>query len=199
MSTKPDITRLIELQQLLQQLAQTERMCERRHHGSFVHENDTEHSYNLAMTAWFLAGHFPHLDRDRLIRLALVHDLLEVHAGDTPVYADEALLASKHEREVAAVEKLRREWQDFPELLEHIDSYESRESEEAKFVYALDKIMPIMLIYINDGRTWQQEGVTLDRLDGVKQGKVNLHPAVKVYYDQLYALLEDAPHLISPR
>lgn len=198
MSHKPGIDRLLELQLLLQQFAQVDRMAKRRHNDKFIYENDIEHSYNLAMTAWFLVQHFPALDRDTVIRLALVHDVLEVHAGDTPVYADADILASKHAREAAAVERLREEWQDFPDMLAHIDAYEHRSSEEAKFVYALDKIMPIMLIYINEGRTWQQEGITLEQLDAVKQGKVDVFPDIKDYYDQLHKLLKDAPHLIPP-
>lgn len=93
MSDKPDIRRLLEFQKLLVQFQHISRVTHIP--GSWEAENDTEHSYNLAMTAWFLAPHFPQLDCDKLIRYALVHDLVEVHAGDTYIYADEATLASK--------------------------------------------------------------------------------------------------------
>lgn len=194
---KPDIHRLLELQRLLEQFAQVERSLHRRHNSRFVQENDTEHSYNLAMTAWFLAPHFPELDRDLLIRLALVHDLVEVHAGDTYVYADAATLASKQRREEEALEQLRKDWADFPELVPLIESYEARESKEAVFIYVLDKIMPIMQIYISDGHTWKQEGITLKRLDAIKRDKVALSPEIKPYYDQLYELLFSNPHLFG--
>ena len=194
---KPSIPRLLELQSLLQQFSHVERVTHRQHHGRFVPENDTEHSYNLALTAWFLVQHFPKLNRDMVIRLALVHDLVEVHAGDTNVYAAPEILATKHAREAAALQKLRLEWKDFPELLADITAYEARESEEAKFVYALDKLMPIMLIFINKGHTWHQEGTSLEMLDAVKRSKVALSPEIKPYYDELYAVLLEHRHYFS--
>ena len=186
---KPSIQRILDLQQLLLLFAQIQRQCERRHAEGYQYENDTEHSYNLAMTAWFLAPHFPELNRDVLICIALAHDILEVHAGDTDVYADEARLATKPAREAAAVQQLEQDWSDFPELLDAIRLYEAREAAEARFIYALDKIMPIMLIFISNGHTWQRKGVTPEKLDGVKQGKVDVSPEIKPYYDALFALL----------
>ena len=150
---KPDIHRLLELQQLLLKFSQIQRVVERKQDDKYVNESDTEHSYNLAMTAWFLAPHFPALNRDLLIRYALIHDLVEVQAGDTYVYAEQAHLDSKVEREKAALEQLRTEWPDFAELITDLSDYEARQDEEAKFIYALDKIMPIMQIFINNGYT----------------------------------------------
>ncbi len=194
---QPGIQRLLDLQKLLEAFSRIERVTHRQHLKGFVPENDTEHSYNLAMTAWFLSPHFPSLDRDLLIRLALVHDLVEIHAGDTYVYADEATIASKHDREAAALERLRVDWSDFPELVDAIIAYEERSSEEATFIYALDKIMPIMQIYISDGYTWKKEGITPERLDSIKRDKVSLSPHIKPYYDQLYELLVDNPSLFN--
>ncbi len=142
----PTIERLIELQTMLLQFRAIERsLLSIGHKDGRVAENDAEHSYALAMAAWFLAAHFPKLDSGKLIRYALAHDLLEIHAGDTSVFADKEMLASKAEREAQAVAQLAREWADFPELVEAIRAYEARDSEEAKFVYALDKVMPIIL------------------------------------------------------
>ena len=62
--SKPGIHRLIELQKLLQEFNSIDRVVHRKHGKSMQHENDTEHSYNLAMSAWFLAPHFPELDKD---------------------------------------------------------------------------------------------------------------------------------------
>lgn len=192
---QPDIHRLIELHKLLVQFQHVER----RNHvpGNFERENDTEHSYNLAMTSWFLASNFPHLDRDKIIRLALVHDLVEVHAGDTYVYAVQAEIATKQEREHAALEKLREDWPDFPDLIQHITDYETRESEEAKFVYALDKIMPIMGIFVGKGHTWQKEKITLEQLHAIKQNKVAISKDIYPYYEQLYKVLQDHQHYFT--
>lgn len=194
---KPDIGRLIELQKLLLAFSQVDRALERKHGRAYTPENDSEHSYNLAVTAWFLAPHFPELDRDLLIRYSLVHDLVEIHAGDTDIYAPTHILATKHARETAAAEKLREDWADFPEVHDLIGRYEERADTEARFIYALDKIMPIMQIYINEGHTWQLGGITAAKVHATKADKVALSPEIKPYYDELHALLLASPDLIS--
>ncbi len=195
---QPNLQRLLELQKLLLAFSQVERAAHRQHRGEHIGETDTEHSYNLAMTAWYLAPHFPTLDPDVLIRYALVHDLVEVHAGDTNVFATDDILATKHDREKAAAEKLRIDWADFPDIHDLIERYEKRADPEARFVYALDKIMPIMLIYINNGYSWSVNAITLQKLHAAKADKVALSPEVKPYYDELYALLLASPELIKP-
>ncbi len=197
MSEKPDIHRLLELQVLLQQFNKIDRMVHRKHGTKMDRENDTEHSYNLAMTAWFLASHFPKLDRDLLIRYALVHDLVEIHAGDTYAFASSDELATKHEREKVAAQKLQADWEDFPEIHSLISSYEDRSTPESCFVYALDKIMPIMLIYIHEGYTWQKEGITSAQLHAAKASKIALSPEVNEYYQELYTLLLKSPHYFN--
>lgn len=195
MSDKPDIHRVLEFQKLLVQFQHISRVTHIP--DSWEAENDTEHSYNLAMTAWFLAPHFPQLDRDKLIRYALVHDLVEVHAGDTYIYADEATLATKHAREQAALKQLEQDWADFPNLTATIRTYEQRDDEESKFVYALDKIMPIMLIFLGEGYTWQREGITPEQLHEAKRRKVALSPEIYPYYEQLHDLLQQHRHYFT--
>lgn len=194
---QPDLTRLLDLQKLLLKFSQIERVVDRRHKDGYVRESDTEHSYNLAMTAWFLAPYFPHLDKDELIRIGLVHDLVEVHAGDTYIYANKELLDSKPLREAAALKQLEQEWPDFTELTNTINSYENRTSEEAKFIYALDKIMPIFVIYISDGYSWKKNNITIEKMHTVKKDKVSLSAEIKPYYDALQELLLASPHLIQ--
>ena len=193
MTDLPDIHRLLEFQQLLLQFSQIERVVDRKQHDKYIKETDTEHSYNLALTAWYLAAYFPELDRDTVIRYALIHDIVEVHAGDTYVYGEQAHLDSKVARETAALEQLQADWPDFPELTAHIITYEKHDTNEATFVYALDKIMPILQIYINSGHTWKQEGTTPTKLDAIKRAKVAVSPPIASYYDQLYELLTASP------
>lgn len=188
---KPDIHRLLEFQKLLVDFQSVER---RLHYpGTHKPENDTEHSYNLAMTAWYLSQYFPTLDRDIVIRYALVHDLVEVHAGDTYAYGDAKDLATKPEREAKALTKLKEDWHDFPEMTNLITDYESTNSDEVAFVYALDKIMPIMLIFLGEGYTWHKENIDFDKLHSTKLAKVARSPIVARYYDQLHKLLLEHP------
>lgn len=194
---KADIHRLLELQQLLLTFSQVERRVHRKQNDRYVSENDTEHSYNLAMTAWYLASWFPELNRDSLIRYALVHDMVEIHAGDTYIYGTQKELDSKDEREAAALRKLESDWDDFRDMNATIHKYEAKADPESRFIYALDKIMPIMLIYIHDGYTWKKEGVTVDMLYKAKLDKIALSPEILPYFEQLHALLLSRPDLIK--
>ena len=186
---RPDIHRLLELQKLLVEFSQIERVIHRKHKDTYVHENDTEHSYNLAMTAWFLSPYFPELDRDLMIRFALAHDLVEIHAGDTYIYASEEEIATKASREAAALEKLQKDWPDLSEITDLIKEYETRDKPEAKFIYALDKIMPVLIIYIHEGYTWKKENITAKMLYDAKVEKVALSPEIQPYFDALHKLL----------
>lgn len=196
---RPDLLRLLELQKLLQAFGSVDRVVERDHGGYMRPETDVEHSYNLAMTAWFLAPHFPQLSSDKVIRYALVHDLVEVHAGDTYIYGSAADLASKHNREAAAAKQLAKEWADFPDIHELIGSYEARDTAEGRFVYALDKLMPVFAIYIHEGYTWKKEGITVAMLDAAKRNKVALSPEIQPYFEDLMQLLLGSPHLLPPK
>ena len=135
------------------------------------------------MTGWFLAQYFPELNIHTVIQLGLVHDLLELYAGDTHVYGETSALDTKAAREAAAIDRLIREWPDFPDMLDAIHAYEARTSNEAKFVYALDKLMPMFLNYLNHGQTWQEEGITLARVKAEKEAKIPISPEIYAYYN----------------
>jgi putative hydrolases of HD superfamily len=194
--TRPDISRLVEFQHLLLSF----RSIERRLHippGLDTFENDAEHSYALAMTAWFLAPYFPKLDRDTVIRYALAHDIVEVHAGDTYAYSDDETLRIKREREATAVEQLAHDWPDFPDLTETMHAYEERASEEAKFVYALDKLVPALLDYMNEGLGWRDRGITFQMFCDEKNKKVPISPDINEYCQTLIAILTTQQHLFA--
>jgi putative hydrolases of HD superfamily len=195
---KPGIQRLLELQKFLQEFAQIDRHLERLHHGKYIHETNSEHTYNLAMTAWYLAQWFPELDKDLVIKYALVHDLVEIYAGDTYAYATKAELKSKHIKEQKALKKLRKTWPDFTEMTDLIEEYENRSNPEVRFIYALDKVMPLMVIYLNNGYTWKKLGVTQKMQRDVKLEKVKLSPEVLPYFEELHELLLEHPEIIKP-
>jgi putative hydrolases of HD superfamily len=200
MTKRPTIERLFDLQEFLAAFSRIDRVVHRKHHnGSWTFETDTEHSYNLAMTAWYLADFFPELNKDLVIKYALVHDLPEVHAGDTFLFDTPEVLAGKADREAAAIKQLDQEWPDFQDALQHIHGYEKRETNEAKFVYALDKIMPIMTIYLNEGYSWEVKEITLEKLHDAKVDKVALSPEIQPYFESLHEVLQKAPHIIKPR
>jgi putative hydrolase of HD superfamily len=190
MASTPNVKRLIELQSLLLKFQIVERRT--RHPETRRRENDVEHSYHLAMAAWFLAPHF-NLDKDRAIRVALAHDLVEIYAGDTFAFAEQADIDGKDEREEIALEQLRRECADFPELLECIEDYKHKGSEEAKFVYALDKIMPAIMNYLDGGETWRDHKVTIEKFQAEKEKKIPQDSVLYLYYTELLAMLRETP------
>jgi len=192
---KPDINRLLEFQKLLKQFNQVERALHRKHKGIYQLENDSEHSYNLTMTAWYLARYFDELNVDMIIRYALVHDFLEVYAGDTYIF-DEEMAPTQAGREQAALKKLRELWSDFSDLNKYIQDYENLVDPEARFVYALDKFMPVMTIFINDGYTWKFENSSVKKIIESRIDKIEKSGEVKPYFDRFCEILLESPALL---
>lgn len=188
------LEQLIQLQSLLSEFAAIKRVVLHKHGEA---ENDPEHSYTLALAAWFLTHEDDNLDTDTCIRYALVHDLIEVFAGDTDVFDDTDIMKSKAKREAAAIQKLSDEYPSFNEFVEYIKRYEERADEESRFVYALDKIMPIILTYTADGMGWKKhsKSIRLADLRAVKDDKVKIHPKVNQIYVELVAVLDAHPEL----
>ncbi len=153
-------------------------------------ENDAEHTYQLTMLAWYLVEKYNFkVNKDKVIKLALIHDLVEIHAGDTFFYGDEAALSSKQEREEAAAKQLRQDWPDFASLPGLIEKYEAIKTPESCFVYVLDKIVPVIMIYIDKGRIWQRKNITFTQLYNAKKDKVAISPELKPLADELFTLL----------
>lgn len=154
-------------------------------------ENDVEHSYQLAMLAWYIASSRDlGMDTDRIIRYALVHDLVEVYAGDTYVFSkDEDHLASKEEREREAFERLKREFPEFSQLHDAIAGYEEKKDKESRFVYALDKIQPVINYYLDGGRSYRDIELSIDMIIETRVKKVDVSSEVKEYFDEILHLL----------
>lgn len=127
--------------------------------GSTRKENDTEHSYNLAMAAWLIIekDNLP-LNVDLALRYALVHDLVEVYAGDS-FALDPAQVANKAEKETAAMKRLESNSLT-SNLAASIQEYESLANEEAKFIYSLDKLMPAFGVLYGRESIWKDHSIS---------------------------------------
>ena len=151
-------------------------------------ENDSEHSYQLAMVSWSANEQYNlGLDSELILKLALVHDLVEIYAGDTDAHSDKARIASKQENEKKAFDKLKTEYAEFKEILEAIEMYEKRESDEAKLVYFLDKITPDVNIYNAHSSYYKDRKVTLEGWKNWLFGKVDynsLNTKLKLLVDE---------------
>lgn len=132
----------------------------------FNKENDSEHSYQLAMVSWYLATtEGKNLDIEKILKYALVHDLPEIYAGDTPLYtSDNDYLNNKKDREINSIEKIKKEFLNFGDLHKWIEKYEKQEDEESRLVYAVDKLLPIFSIFLDGGHAWKTHRLDLDTL-----------------------------------
>jgi 5'-deoxynucleotidase YfbR-like HD superfamily hydrolase len=160
-------------------------------------ENDAEHSWSLALVAGCLGPVIdPSLNIGRVTEIAVAHDLIEVAAGDTSVFAGEEHLATKDEREHAALEDIEHRYAHFPWLAATINEYKDRSTNEAKFVYALDKYIPLLYDYIDQGAYLREHGIShadYDLMRTKHRQKAQTHPAVGEYYDQVLALIDAHP------
>lgn len=129
-------------------------------------ENDAEHSWHLAMLAMILEEYSAEkVDIERVLKIALIHDLIEVYAGDTFAY-DAKGNEDKHEREIQAAEKLfgMLDPVQGAEIRGLWDEFEAMETAESKYANAIDRIQPLILNYLTDGHTWKMGDVTSDKI-----------------------------------
>lgn len=152
---------LIEIDKLKEVFRQTVLINSRRA------ENDAEHSWHLCLAVLVLAEHanVPQMDVLRVLKMLLIHDLVEIDAGDTFAY-DTARLADQHEREARAADRLFGLLPDdqAKEFRALWDEFEARETPEAKFAAACDRFQPMLLNCQTQGAAWQRHGVTSDRV-----------------------------------
>ena len=130
-------------------------------------ENDAEHSWHLCLCAIVLAEHAnaAGLDVLRVLKMLIIHDLVEIDAGDTFAY-DVAAMAHQHEREAVAAERIfgllpPDQAREFRALW---DEFEDKLTPESKFATAIDRFQPMLLNCRSEGAAWNRHGVTHDRV-----------------------------------
>lgn len=147
-------------------------------------ENSAEHSWHVALAAMTFAPYAAAgVDVAHAMRLLLVHDIVEIDAGDTFAY-DKVGYEDKLERETEAMQRLfgllpDAQQQDFASLwLE----FEENETPTAHYANAIDRIMPLLHNYYTKGATWQQHGIrrsqVIERNQGIQKGLPELWPYV---------------------
>ncbi|NLI60902.1 MAG: HD domain-containing protein [Clostridiales bacterium] len=130
-------------------------------------ENDAEHSWHLALMAMVLYEYAPTADLDitKVLKMLLIHDLVEIYAGDTFCYDEKGNL-DKADRELRAAERL---FSILPsdqgeELRGLWDEFEERKTPEALFAASLDRIQPLLCNYHTGGHTWVKYGIKSDKV-----------------------------------
>ncbi len=127
-------------------------------------ESDTDHTVMLGLVACAFAERFaPTLDRGMIAQFALVHDLVEVYAGDmaTGFIMSDTDHTGKKEREDAALARIREEFDtELPWIGETIERYESLDTPEARFIKVIDKALPKITNILNGGAAFKKQGHT---------------------------------------
>lgn len=134
-------------------------------------ENSAEHSWYVATTAMILAEHCQEeIDLPHVLKMLLVHDIVEIDAGDTGVY-DSIGALDKEDREKRAAERIFSLLP--PDQAQEVhalwEEFEERITPEAKFARAVDRLMPLLLNYCTQGKTWQKDGITYEQVLEVNQ------------------------------
>jgi putative hydrolase of HD superfamily len=144
-------------------------------------ENSAEHSWHLALMALVLGGYAPPgTDLDRVTAMLLIHDLVEIDAGDLFVYADAAAQTRQEAAEHAAADRLFTLLPpgQGPGLRALWDEFEERRTPEARFARALDRLQPMLANYYLGGGTWQEHGIgagqVLDKVALIADGSAAL-------------------------
>lgn len=130
-------------------------------------ENDAEHSWHLCLLVIVLSEHanLPNLDLLRVLKMLIIHDLVEIDAGDTFAY-DAQRMADQYAREAQAAERIfgllpDDQTREFRALWEE---FEAKDTAEARFASAVDRFQPVLLNLLTHGSAWRRHGVTHDRV-----------------------------------
>ena len=137
-------------------------------------EDDVQHSYSLAILAPELRIRlYPHLDNDKIQSFANAHELLEIATGDVATFdLTEAQLKEKHQREQQAKEKLMKRLT--PELQQNLEEYERQDTPEARFVRAVDKILPVAMDIVGQGVRVVEEDYGVSNLEDLQKAHTDL-------------------------
>ncbi|MDX1382571.1 MAG: HD domain-containing protein [Thermoanaerobaculia bacterium] len=176
---------VLEIDKLKQVLRRTLLLDQTRH------ENSAEHSWHLATMAILFHEYAPEpVDLLIVLKMLMVHDIVEIDAGDTYCY-DEVAHEDKEERERQAADRL---FQLLPsdlglELRGLWEEFDARGSAEARFAAAMDRLQPLLHNYTNDGGTWLENDISreqvIERCCGIGDGAPEL-------WDYALGLIEDA-------
>lgn len=152
-------------------------------------ENDAEHGWHLALMAYLLKEYASEeIDIAKVMIMVLIHDIVEIDAGDTYAF-DEVGYESKRDREVAAADRIYGILPEdqAKELYDIWEEFEAYETIEAKFAHALDHFQPLLLHHVTDGLSWKEHGISksqvLKRNIRTKEGSEVINDCINEYID----------------
>jgi len=183
---KRQVEFLLEIDKLKHTLRQTLLLNRSRR------ENSVEHSWHIALSAMIFSEYANggRIDLSRVMRMLLIHDLVEIDAGDTYCYDEQGRL-DQAEREQQAAERIfgllpADQAADFRGLW---DEFEARRTPESRFAHAMDRFQAFLHNYFTDGQVWRQHGIrrnqVVDRMQPVDDG-------ASVLWEYVRTLMDDA-------
>ena len=155
-------------------------------------ETDAEHSWHMAIAAMLLREYSDDKEMDlcKVFKMALIHDIVEIDAGDVFAYSnvDYSLKARKERKAAERIFGLLPEEQS-REFLSLWNEYEEASTKEAKFAQAMDCFMPLLHNYITEGRQWRKFNVTSDK---VLSRNSKIEKSSKVLWNYIKDIVEDS-------
>lgn len=160
-------------------------------------ETDAEHAWSIALVACSIAPLIDDkLDVGKVAQIAIVHDLVEIHAGDVSIWGAEEDLSLKEKREEEALRRLEEEFEKFPWLVENIRDYEQKNSNEVRFVYAVDNLVPFFFRILVKPTPFERKQITLEAFKKGIEGsriKAKSHPVIGEYFEEMLTVFLDHP------
>lgn len=150
-------------------------------------ESDAEHIWHLVMMVYLMSRFEPNLNKSKLIELALAHDMVEIYAGDVNLWDDKKKTKEeKKKTEEKAADKLFKQLpnEEGQKLNSLWHEYEDRQTNEAKFVYALDKLQPFLQRLTSKDNGWKEKMVDEEKLKGAKPEEIKQNKILSDIWDK---------------
>lgn len=187
-----ELTRLQKQMQFIKEIDKIKQVMRRNYlsDGS-RRENDAEHSWHLAMMVMILSEYFEGIDVLKTMKMVLIHDLVEIYAGDTFAYDEQANIG-KEDREGEAAEKLfsllpQDQADEFSGLWQEFEGMDTKEAICASIV---DRIQPLILNAGSKGKMWKKHHVTVDKV--LKRNKIVFDKAPEVISEFVRSIISHA-------
>ena len=158
--------------------------------GHGRNENDAEHAWHMAIMAYLLREYSnEEIDIARVMLMCLIHDIVEIDAGDTYAY-DAAGNETKRARELAAAERIfpilpKEQAEEYRSLW---DEFEERKTPEAKFARMLDNVQPVLLNNASGGKSWREHGVKKSQIMARNE---RTHEGSEVIWEYLKNIIDE--------
>lgn len=155
------------------------------------HENDAEHSWHLGIMAFIFSEYVEEdVDINKVMKMVLIHDLVEIYAGDTFAF-DEKGYEDKAEREKLAADKIfgMLPEDQGAELRALWDEFETGETKESKYGDMLDRMQPLLLNYVTQGGSWSEHSISVEKV--YKRNEITLKEGPQALKDIVNYVIDE--------